>query len=219
MEGRGLADGSSQIEGGDDTVSGYEYRRFAPGESHVSTFDFHQHRERAPHLEQGIHRQRLETAAEFVAQLAVGHAQFDVVDLGCGDGGLLQLLRQQANVHAVGFDFQPSNAVGWVERGVNAHAMNFVKDWIAVPDADAYVMTEVLEHLEDPHGMLHNVAKRYPRGIVCSSPWMEHEGNIDACHAWAWDMPGYISMIEDAGFKVTQSRRVDIFQVHLAVLA
>lgn len=205
-------------------MTGYEYRRFAPGQSAVSTFEFHEHRERAPHLEQPIHQQRLHIAAGYVIDFAYqrymnGAMITRVIDLGCGDGGLLSLIKDQSYIEAFGYDFQPSNTAGWADRGVTAYAMNFIdsKTWHQmIPRADLYVMTEVLEHLEDPHGMVDRVFAR-DASLVCSSPWMEHEGNIDACHAWAWDMPGYVNMIETAGFHVDKSQRTGIFQVHRAL--
>lgn len=198
-----------------------EYRRFPPGESPVSTFDFHEHRERAAHLEQGIHHGRMVTALDLVARVANSFVPINVVDLGCGDGGLVSLIKKLNNVERVrGYDFQPSNSAGWIERGVteNCSALNFVENWSEVVPADVYVITEVLEHLEDPHGMVRYIHDR-GAAIVCSSPWMEYEGNIDACHAWAWDMPGYKQMLTNAGFNVIESRREGIFQVHLGVPA
>jgi hypothetical protein len=199
-----------------------EYRRFPLGESPVSTFEFHEHRERAPHLEQGIHQGRLRTAAILVHKFSVGPEGRGlntlITDLGCGDGGLLSLLRDTGYTHTHGYDFQPSNVEGWLERGVllDCIRLNFIEEWNDVVRSDVYVMTEVLEHLEDPHGMLRQIRER-DAGVVCSSPWMEHEGNIDGCHNWAWDMPGYTKMITDAGFEVLESVREGIFQVHLAV--
>jgi trans-aconitate methyltransferase len=133
------------------------------------------------------------------------------VDLGCGDGGMLQLLHA-ADLSAVGYDFQPTNIAGWRERGVYALHLDFVKRWDDVVTADVYIITEVLEHLTDPHGM---VAKIRARGakIVCSSPYTETYESHDACHAWAWDQAGYAKMITDAGFTVIEHQTVNQFQV------
>jgi 2-polyprenyl-3-methyl-5-hydroxy-6-metoxy-1,4-benzoquinol methylase len=202
-----------------------EYRRFQPGESTVSTFAYHEHRDRAPHLEQADHRERLEMARNLVVEYALrygrGPSVTDVVDLGCGDGGLLQLLKRYEDgdpkIHAIGYDFTPANAVGRAERGVDGQTMDFIEQWEEnIELADLYVLTEVLEHLEDPHEMVRRVAER-GAALVCSSPWVEHEGSIDASHAWAWDMPGYVEMIENSGLRVVRSERVTWAQVHLAV--
>lgn len=199
-----------------------EYRRFPAGQSPVSTFAYHEHRERAPHLEQGAHRGRLELTADMIVEYASGHRSpiTHVVDLGCGDGGLLQLLQPYEHgdprIDATGYDFAPANAAGWVDRCVDGQALDFIADWDKVELADLYVMTEVLEHLEDPHGAAQRVAERRS-ALVCSSPWIEHEGSIDGSHAWAWDMPGYVAMLEGAGFHVIRSERLSWSQIHMAV--
>lgn len=196
-----------------------EWRLYPEGTvPHVSTAEFHHDRERAPHVDQPLHRPRLDKAAEFVDQFAQSDRGMTVVvDLGCGDGGLLQLLDQRLGryVDLHGYDFQPSNAAGWAERNVDAQALNFVDDWDKVEQADLYVMTEVLEHCADPHLMVRRVADR-GSALVASSPWTEHAGSHDACHAWAWDVDGYRALMEQGGFRVVRHEQVGMFQAILA---
>lgn len=201
-----------------------EWRLFPEGEEpFVSTAAFHSDRKRAPHLEQGVHRPRLDKAAELVADVVSRVAgretvPAEVIDLGCGDGGLLSLIQGLPNVNAYGYDFQPSNAAGWAERGVDARVLNFVEKWSRVPPADVYILTEVLEHLADPHRMVWNVAQRGGL-LVASSPWTEHAGSHDACHAWAWDMDGYRALMEQGGMRVLRHEQAGMFQVLLAEVA
>src|SRR5262252_7970312 len=190
-----------------------EHKLFEGDTPHVSTFAFHEHRERAPHWDQPTHRPRLERAVNFVHQAAVMVAQDDhngedydlpvtVVDLGCGDGGLLQQLKQWPSlIDAYGYDFQPSNVAGWAERGVTAFPQSFMDDWDQVIRAQVYVITECLEHLANPHGMVERIRNRGAH-IVASSPWTEHYNSHDECHAWAWDQAGYRALIANAGFGV-----------------
>jgi 2-polyprenyl-3-methyl-5-hydroxy-6-metoxy-1,4-benzoquinol methylase len=194
-----------------------EWKLFAGDVPHVSTFEFHEHRERAPHLEQQIHQARLhlaysltQAAGMIAVQRGVRDRKVRVVDLGCGDGGLLSLLKGDFTCH--GYDFQPSNEVGWAERGVNAEQLDFVANWDIVLDADIYVITECLEHLADPHGMVQRI---YDRGaqIIASSPHTEHAGSHDECHAWAWDQAGYSVLLRDAGFKIKEHVTAGMFQV------
>lgn len=199
-----------------------EYKLFDGDVAPVSTFEFHEHRDRAPHLEQAVHQGRLQMAIDFVhAAVAEAREQREdpqriikVVDLGCGDGGLLSVLAQDHTIAAVGYDFQPSNIVGWAERGLlhNTFSMNFVAHWPLVIDADVYVITECLEHLTDPHGMVRNIRAREAM-IIASSPYTEHASSHDECHAWAWDPDGYRKLLDDAGFDVVAHDRVDMFQV------
>jgi trans-aconitate methyltransferase len=192
-----------------------EYRRFAPGESVVSTAEFHHDRERAPHLEQHAHRDRLLMAQELIDN----YFPRSVIDLGCGDGGLVSLLKN-SEYGVWGYDFQPSNIAGWIAREVDDICAlgSFIELWNVIPRADLYVLTEVLEHLEEPYEAIRRIVER-GAALVCSSPWMEHEGSIDGCHNWAWDMPGYIAMLEACGMRVVRSERVTWSQVHLAVPA
>lgn len=198
-----------------------EYRLFKGLVPEVSTFEYHRNRPRAPHLEQDFHRWRLYKARDFVA-LAVLQGARSVSDLGCGDGGLLSLVQEIPGVRAWGYDFHPASQQGWRDRGVTAYARNvFEPDSPlnrGLPDAefgDVVVMTEVLEHLADPHGALRRLRDRADH-LVCSSPWNERPGMHSDCHAWAWDIDGYPRMIEDAGWTIDRHESVGMFQVVLA---
>ena len=138
--------------------------------------------------------------------------------LGCGDGGLLSLARE-VFCDAWGYDFQPSNAAGWAERGVKAYAADvFGADRDTVELGSVVAMTEVLEHLADPHGVLAWVHSRPGVStLVCSSPVNENGDSHDECNAWAWDAGGYATMVTGAGWTVTDHEIVDLFQVIRAV--
>jgi hypothetical protein len=111
-----------------------EYKLFEGDIPFVSTAEFHKDRERAPHLEQSGHRERLYLAADLIRKTAehahapCGTAEFftptlTFSDLGCGDGGLLSVVEMWFT-DAWGYDFQPSNEAGWKERRVNAESIN-----------------------------------------------------------------------------------------------
>jgi hypothetical protein len=189
-----------------------EWKLFDGDVPYVSTFAFHEHRERAAHLEQAHHYDRLHTAARMVRAAAGPRATFS--DLGCGDGGLLSLV-QDGFEKAWGYDFQPSNAGGWKERGVTAYRKNvFGGDRHRITTGSVVAMTEVLEHLADPHETLDWL---YGAGnteiLVCSSPVNENGSLHDECHAWAWDADGYAAMLTEAGFSIVEHEIVGPFQV------
>lgn len=199
-----------------------EYRLFEGDVPHVSTAEFHADRERAPHLEQPWHQPRLSAAASFVLDFGSRHMdeyparpRLSVSDLGCGDGGLLSVLRGSPDLGAVwGYDFAPANRAGWEERGVKAQPYDvFGADWDRVVLGDIVVMTEVLEHLADPHGALLRLAERRAVRLVCSSPWNETPADHSPEHAWAWDTAGYRAMLEGAGWVIREQRQVGLFQV------
>lgn len=198
-----------------------EWRLFEGETPHVSTYAYHEHRDRAPHLEQPPHRERLELATRYVLE-SFSSGCYTLSDLGCGDGGLLSLIKDIPDVVSWGYDFTPANAEGWAERGVTAYLRDVFGAGGPVDDGletavlgDVVVVTEVLEHLADPHGVLRTL-RRHARRLVCSSPWNESPAQHDPSHAWAWDRSGYADMIEKAGWTILHHEQAGLFQVVLA---
>jgi SAM-dependent methyltransferase len=194
-----------------------EWKLFDGDEPYVATAEFHAGRDRAPHVDQPSHRPRLELSARFVAQ-AVAYGNTTVSDLGCGDGGLLSLI-QRPYIKAWGYDFCPANTAGWAERGVDAEFLDvFGADRDKVRFGDITCVTEVLEHLADPHGAVRWIGEN-SRAIVASSPWNERPDAHDECHAWAFDPDGYRNLIEQGGFRVVRHEMTGPFQVILGSAA
>jgi hypothetical protein len=190
-----------------------EHRLFDTDVPYVSTAEYHHDRDRAPHLEQPVHRPRLELAAALVAEVARGLERPTVTDLGCGDGGLLSLLGE---IDAWGYDFSPANAAGWAERGVRAEALDvFGADRDRVRLGEVAVMTEVLEHIADPRAALRWV-RGHCRYVVASSPRFETPANHAPEHAWAWNEAGYAQLFGDTGWRVDRHETCGPFQVVVA---
>ena len=177
--------------------------------TYPSTYDYHKDRERAPHLEQNWHRGRLFMAAKFIRKANPR----SVVDLGCGDGGLLSLIK---DIPSWGYDFCPANQEGWEERGVTAEFADVFNTDFEPKWGELVVMTEVLEHLENPHAVVEWVA-RNATYFVASSPLNERpEDHGDELHEhlWAWDKEGFTEMI-GKHFTVMEWRSVDWNQIVL----
>ena len=175
-------------------------------------------RARAPHLEEGAHRDRLVLAADVVRDAVDRFGVQSVVDLGCGDGGLLSLLQGlsfERDVPMWGYDLQRSNVTPAVlERDVDVRYGDVVAG--EVEWGDLAVTTEMLEHLLDPHEFVRRIGAR-SRVIVASSPFTETGTSHYEFHTWAWDMPGYRALIEQAGYHVERHETTSMFQVLLAV--
>lgn len=181
----------------------------------VWTREFHADRSRAPHWEHDGHRPRLERARDFILDAAANYGPLTVSDLGAGDGGLLAAITGQPGItSAWGYDFCPANVIGARERGVIVLNSDFTND-AALDLGDLTVMTEVLEHMLDPHGWLSSLALR-TSFLVASSPFVENAHDYDSLHAWAFDMDGYRDLIEDAGFAIERHESVGRYQVVLA---
>lgn len=199
-----------------------EHRLFPAGTvPEVSTHAFHLGRDRAPHLDQPEHRPRLDVAARLVMDVVLHAGVASVSDLGCGDGGLLQLLHLAGcPVPAWGYDFTPANFEGGRERGVDVRYADVFDPAgrSQVELGDVVVMTEVLEHVADPPGVLDWLRDEGISYLVASSPYTETEHEHSPEHAWAWDTDGYFALMKAGGRQVVQHVMVGRYQVVLAVL-
>lgn len=192
-----------------------EWRLFDEGTTpEYASAEWYAGRESAPHLEQDGHRERLQLTAAMVAN-AVQLGARDICDLGAGDGGLLQAVREcGVTVPAWGYDLQPSNVAAAAERGVSVELADvLIQD---VRFADLLVAAEIIEHLLDPHGFVASLAATGARWLVASSPYVETPESHYEFHLWAWDLAGYLRLLEDHGWRVLRQETVWISQVLLA---
>lgn len=190
-----------------------EWKLFEGDIPYVSTAEFHADRERAPHVEQPFHRVRMDLALDCVRSAAHWYGEPTLSDLGAGDGGFLTLVTPHVG-RAWGYDFCPANLAGARERGMDVRDADFTRD--PVEFGTITTMTEVLEHMADPHGMLRRLKSEGVRVVVASSPYVETDISHDACHAWAWDEAGYRELFENSGWSVARHETVPYFQVILA---
>lgn len=201
-----------------------EWRLFPEGTvPEFATAAWYQGRERAPHLEQDGHRQRLhEAAAQVHAAARFCDRKPTVSDLGAGDGGLLSLLDPDLFTAVWGYDLQQTNVdAAWNERGVNIEYGNIVEGWSQLTGFEQRtpisfgtisVATETLEHLVDPHAFVRTIA-RHSNVLVASSPWTERPGAAYEFHLWAFDQDGYRALLEQGGFDVVTQQICGGFQV------
>lgn len=188
-----------------------QHRLFDEGDvPECSTPTWYEGRDRAAHLEQDLHRPRLEAAAGLVIKSVDEGYGRRVVDLGAGDGGLLSLLKDDSRITAWGYDLQPTNLAGAAERGVDVRYGDILGEDIEF--AKVAVATECCEHLVDPHGFVKRIYE-HADVLICSSPWTETAESHYEFHLYAWDHDGYRALLEQAGFKVVDHETVGMFQV------
>lgn len=172
----------------------------------------------------GAHVARLHAAATLATNTAL---QLNypgtpyIVDLGAGDGALLSLLPELLRSASYGYDAIKADVRYAVDvRSVEVHLRNVARALDAVPFTlplgPVVVLTEVLEHMADPHGFLAKLhARPEVRYIVASSPYSETPDKHEWNHAWCWDIDGYSSMFDAAGFQQREFSLVEWSQLWL----
>lgn len=175
--------------------------------------EFYRDREAAHHMEQEGHRERLLAVLQYAL---VAREQLDCEtfsDLGCGDGGLVQAAVSNG-LNIWGYDMQPENArYAQDVRGVDVRLTNFEKDE-DIKYGDCSILSEVLEHVSDPHGLVRNLPSRV---IIASSPFGETDEAHYEFHNWAWDDEGYADLIRQGGYVIVRHEHAWLSQVILGV--
>ncbi len=101
-----------------------------------------------------------------IAQLVPQGAH--VLDLGCGDGALLQMLTQQRGCTGYGIEIDDANVLACVERGINVLQLNLHQGLAGFKDQsfDVVLQIDTLQHLRNAETMLRETARVGRIGIV-----------------------------------------------------
>jgi hypothetical protein len=183
-------------------------------------------REHCDHLGSptGAHVARLRAAAAFAtrATLMTDYTAAPyIVDLGAGDGALLSLLPVPLREKSFGYDIIRADVMYATDvRGAKVWARNVAKalndDGSVLHLGPVVVLTEVLEHMADPHAFLAKLhARPEVRYVVASSPFQETPEKHEWNHAWCWDTEGYRAMFDAAGFRRVSWEHVEWSQLWL----
>ena len=91
-----------------------------------------------------------------------------VLDLGCGDGALLQLLVRERGCSGYGIEIDDANVLACVRRGVNVLQLNLHEGLSAFGDQsfDVVLQIDTLQHLRNAEVMLRETARVGRIGIV-----------------------------------------------------
>ena len=178
-----------------------EHKLFTTPQFHDKEFYFNI--EVAKHWDQPGHGERLRMTFVRCAELLLEHPDIaTVADWGCGNGRLLEeLQRMFPNRRYYGCDLLPANVKDAQERGVAIDYHDFVNE--VTVTGNLVILTEVLEHLIDPHALLRRLAK-YPdcHWIVASSPANETKDAHYEFHSWVWTDESYCGLFMDSGWTI-----------------
>ncbi|MBX3585442.1 MAG: methionine biosynthesis protein MetW [Ramlibacter sp.] len=91
-----------------------------------------------------------------------------VLDLGCGDGALLDLLQRERGCSGYGVEIADANVAACVKRGVNVIQLNLDEGLQMFDDNsfDVVLQIDTLQHLRNAETMLRETARVGKRGIV-----------------------------------------------------
>ncbi|MEZ5608570.1 MAG: methionine biosynthesis protein MetW [Burkholderiaceae bacterium] len=91
-----------------------------------------------------------------------------VLDLGCGDGQLLQQLARERGCTGYGIEIDDANVLACVRRGVNVLQVNLHEGLAAFADQsfDVVLQINTLQHLRNAEVMLRETARVGRVGIV-----------------------------------------------------
>jgi methionine biosynthesis protein MetW len=91
-----------------------------------------------------------------------------VLDLGCGDGAMLDYLQRERGCSGYGVELDDANVLACVQRGVNVLQLNLDQGLTVFEDAsfDVVLQIDTLQHLRNAETMLRETARVGRVGIV-----------------------------------------------------
>lgn len=91
-----------------------------------------------------------------------------VLDLGCGDGALLDLLQRERGCTGYGVEIADGNVLQCIRRGVDVIQLNLDEGLAVFDDAsfDVVLQIDTLQHLRNAEVMLRETARVGRTGIV-----------------------------------------------------
>ena len=113
---------------------------------------------------------------ELIAELVPAGSR--VLDLGCGSGELLALLRDRKGCSGYGIEIDDANVLACTQRGVNVIQLNLEEGLAIFEDQsfDVVLQLDTLQHIRHTEAMLRETARVGRTGIV-SFPNFAHWPN------------------------------------------
>lgn len=152
-------------------------------------------------FEKGDHAMRTMVTAGMIATIAPKW----LLDPACGDASVLDVAYAiRPFEHAALYDISEKQIEVIAPKFPHTKEQRDI-NW-ALSDStrhvDMVVLTEVLEHLQNPDLSL-KLARKCSDFLIASSPIGDPEDGRNHEHLWAWDEEGYSEMLRAAGWEPT----------------
>ena len=145
-----------------------------------------------------------------------------VLDLGCGEGKILGML--PAGYEKYGVDIS-KNALKLADnKDVILRVCDLNREFPPDKGFDFIICSEVLEHLENPYGVLKGSREALAEGglFLATIPNVTHWKHVssmlngrfpdyDRTHVHFWDLLGFIRLLQDNGFRVIEHYPTDFY--------
>ncbi|MBP6788568.1 MAG: methionine biosynthesis protein MetW, partial [Candidatus Promineofilum sp.] len=95
------------------------------------------------------------------------------LDLGCGDGALLDYLRREKGARGRGIELSEAGVLACVRRGLSVRQGNLEEGMADYPDGsfDCVILAQTLQYLDDPTWVLGEMLRVGRRAIVSFPNW------------------------------------------------
>jgi 2-polyprenyl-3-methyl-5-hydroxy-6-metoxy-1,4-benzoquinol methylase len=132
-----------------------------------------------------------------------------LADLACGDGSIARRITRTRSARVILGDVCERPDIGmpvdrWFEVGEDYREMwvrgpiEATLPPIAAGSIDMLLLSETLEHLDDPASVL-ATARAKARYMLLTTPCAETVENVE--HYWRWDIDGVRALLGDAGWQ------------------
>jgi hypothetical protein len=123
-----------------------------------------------------------------------------VADLSCGDAMIARRLSQSHGARLILGDYAPGyEYTGPIEETIGK---------LADREADLFICSETIEHLDDPDAVLAAIRRKTGRLLLSTPDGEDDDHNPE--HVWGWDAEAVEAMLGVAGFEPIVHTTVDL---------
>ena len=150
---------------------------------------------------------RRKIIARLIQVFVKKEADLNILEVGCGTGGNLGMLKQFGAVTATECD-ETARAMASRKAGIDIRDGRLPElDDVPETDFDLVVLLDVLEHVEDDLGALKGLASRHGKDgrllvTVPAHPWLWSAHDVTHHHFRRYTAKTLRKVAEDAGYKV-----------------